>query len=63
MLSDVSLKCTYAVVGGETATPIREFQDKAGVVWLEAIFVSGHTETLERHTKPAFLNLVLQEVR
>jgi hypothetical protein len=50
------------MVGGELATPIREFLDDGGTAWLEAIFVSGHTQTLERYPKRAFLSLVLQEV-
>ncbi len=62
MLSNISLKTTYAMVGGELATPIREFLDDGGTAWLEAIFVSGHTQTLERYPKRAFLSLVLQEV-
>ena len=60
---DVLLKRTFSVVGGELATPIREFQDASGATWLETIFVKGHAETLERHPKPAFLSLVLQEIR
>ncbi len=62
MLSNINLKTTYALVGGELATPIREFLDEGGTTWLEAIFVSGHTQTLERYPKRTFLNLVLQEV-
>ena len=63
MTPDVLLNHTYSVIGGDTATPIREFQDTAGTTWLEAIFARGHEETLERHPKPAFRSLVLQERR
>ena len=62
-MPDLLLRHTYSVVGGDLATPIREFQDSSGVTWLEAIFVRGHEETLERHTKPALQSIVLQEVR
>ena len=63
MAADAHLRRTYSVVGGHLATPVREFQDAAGVTWFETIFVNGHEETLERYSKPAFLNLILQEVR
>jgi hypothetical protein len=63
MAVDLLLRRTYSVAGGQLATPIREFQDAAGVTWFETIFVNGHEETLERHSKPALLSLILQEVR
>ena len=62
MTPDVLLTRTYSVVGGDLATPICEFQDAAGVTWLEAIFVHGQEETLERQPKSTFQTLVLQEV-
>ena len=63
MAPDVSLKRTYSVLGGDLATPVREFRDGSGIAWYESIFVNGHGETLERQTKEAFRALVLQEVR
>ena len=61
-MPDVHLQRTYSIVGGELATPIREFQDAAGTTWLETIFIKGHEQTLERHPKPDFLRWVLQEL-
>ena len=63
VLPNVLLQRTYSIVGGELATPIREFQDASGTTWLEAIFVNGQHETLERQPKTTFRNLILQEVR
>jgi hypothetical protein len=63
VIIEVRLQHTYSVAGGELATPIREFEDAAGTPWLESIFANGHAKTIERHSKCAFLSMVLQEVQ
>jgi hypothetical protein len=60
--NEIALRHTYAIVGGEVAIPLREFFDEGGSPWMEAIFVRGHAETVERHPTPEFLDLILQEV-